>query len=609
MRRTRRVVLPAWGPVVVVGGGGFYSSARYQPRYPLPAGVTISPVTGLSTGYPTGMTGAADTSSSNVVTLTDQGSISANRTALQSAIDATVSGAVGTETTIVLPTVTTDWGDEINIPTATWGGRGLTIMAASVPRATGKRVQDSDLAGMTKFVLRPSNAWSAPGYGGDRAFRTIFRIQNNAANVQIVGLYFTADPTDSYLANTVLTAPSNERLGGAGYVYAGGDTAATFADRITIDRCLFAGVDDRPVHKGCVLNGSRLTVVNCRFVHFHMRHFDSYCLLIGSGGFGHVIENNYFGSAYGECCFIGATKEPDGEHDGSGNPILANIANNIVVRRNFMEFRDEYQSRGYLHKNLFESKGGRTALFEANLCRGFRSLSTGVMGGQFFALAFKYSSSAGHQWTVRLNKVYDSNAGFCLVEGMGNFEAQHNIYDRTGIANTSNAKNYLMQVSQVTVATLARQPDGFTLRYNTFDGPCGPDDEFRRWIYDAVGDGVTRTNWSIENNIVYLQDTVDIPGNFSTWYVHGYYGTDAITSNAKSAWDGQTKSGCTFENNHVAGLLSAQFSRAITGDFVFQRKSDLNIGSDFAPLGAPTAGFGCDVALLNTALSGVETGL
>ena len=587
-------------------GGGSYGGARYQPRYALPTGVTISSTTGLSVGYPAGMTGAADTSSSNVVTLTDQGSISANRTALQAAIDATVSGAVGTETTIRLPTVTTDWGDEISIPSATWGGKGLTITAVSPVRAAGKRVQDADLASMPKFVLRPSNAWFAPNAEGTADYRTCFRVQNNASNVQFVGLHFTVDTTHANVQTSLTGVTSNMAsfLSGAGLIRTLGSTAATFSDRVIVDRCAFFGVDDRATFRGLVLNGTKMTLVNSRFRHWHKPTNDSQCFWSDAGGAGWVVENNYMAGAWGENMMFGG----GGDKYDAGVPRLSEIQSDIVVRRNFFEFPAAYLARGYRHKNLFESKGGQYALFEGNLCRGFR-LDNGNFSSQYFTLVFKYSTNAGYQWCVRLNKVEQSH-GFILVEGMANFEAMHNLYDTTGVPEFSEVRAYTSQVSDVeSPSTYLRAPDGFTLRYNTVDEGSGTSDEFRHWLYDAIDTSRTRTGWSIENNVVLQQDTVDIPGNFSTWYVHGYYGNAPTRSNAKTAWDGLTKAGCTFTGNHVSGLLAAQFSRAITGDSVYERQSDLNLGSDFASLGAPTEGLGCDITLLNAALAGVDTGL
>lgn len=585
---------------------GNYSAAKYQPRYGLPTGVTISSSTGRSVGYPTGMTGTVDLSSTNIVTLTDQGSISANRTALQNAINATVSGAVGTETTIVLPVVSTDWGDEISIPSATWGGKGLVIRAASIPRAAGVRIQAADVASMPKFVLRPSNAWSAPGYGGDITFRTCVRPRPNSSNWHFVGLNFTVDSTHARMVESVTT--NVDRLCGVGMIYTEGATAATFSSDISVDRCAFTGLVDKATHRGLYLNGIRVKVVCCRFTDWHYRFSDSQCYLSGSGGFGHVIENNYMLCAYGENILIGGVSD---QYDGSGNPILANIQTDILVRRNYFHFSAAYVTAGYIHKNLFESKGGRVALLEGNIGDGYR-LDNGILGGQFFAFVFKYSTNAGYQWCCRLNKIINSNGGPFLTEGMANIEFQHNLYDRTGIVDNANSRAWTQQTSDITVATVLRTPDGYTCRYNTFDQNCttAGGKAYENWFNDLISPSSPRLNWQVEGNIVLQVNAVDDAVNFPYYFTPGYFQANGINTNAGAAWASLTTTGSTWGNNVISGVITAQQSRKIGTDVLVQRKSDVGLNASFDPqASSPALGLGCDILLLNAAIAGVDTGL
>lgn len=568
--------------------GGDYSGARYLPRYPLPSGVTYDPVIGWTVGTPFSV---SRLESGNTVTATEQGSLAANRAHLQTLVTNTGTDAA----TIIVPPSVHGWGDEILIPGVARVGVGLTIRSASIPRPEGKRVQAGD-TGMAQFRLHRNNPWGTANLpGGNPQFRQVFRIGHGATKVRFVGLDIGIDPTMTAAEHGPVTgAPPLAQTGLIGNEING---TLVYPQTIIIDGCRIWGVPGKANHRGVFLNGAQIAVINSDLRHWHYSSQDSQCMLATEGGAGHVFENNYAAAAFGENWMYGGG---EGLYDGSGNPILARIPTDIVVRRNRFDFPSTYLSAGYLHKNLFEVKGGRGGVFERNLCTGYR-LDNGIWQGQYWALVFRYSTMAGFRWLARLNRVANSH-GFSLTDGVEEMEYLHNLFDTTGVPKLDYV-NFVLSVGGAdTGFGSTRFPDGFTFRGNTTAQGARLDEELQSWMLSEV---TQRLGWRVEDNVVVQTNA---PSSFA--HAMGYLGRSGNFQHAKLVWEETPRTGSTWAGNVVSGIRPDRADRAIPGDIVVESQAALGLNASFRPqAGSPALGKGCDIDLLDAALDGVETGL
>ncbi|MBC7844124.1 MAG: hypothetical protein H7099_17575 [Gemmatimonadaceae bacterium] len=598
------------------GGGGTYTSARrYVPLFTLPEGVTYNPVTGLCEGYSTGLN-PSYTPSGNEVLLTDQGSNSANRILLRSTIDAAASDAVR----IRLAPLSggRHWGDEIELPNYNRVGVGMYIEPASVKDGTftANRVTRST-TGMAPFRFAKDHAWGSPP-GGNQELRSVFRSMGGG-NFRLIGLDIQYDATWAATLANLSGSPGSERGSAAGLIT---NDSSVFIDRALVERCLVMGAEQKPLLRAIYFNGSKHGCVKSHVDNVHYRGNDSQCYLTTNGPGPMLLEDNYMAIAFGEGAMSG----------GGQTSNLANIPQDIIVRRNHWDFPQRFIDRSYELKNLFEIKVCNRFLIERNVFTGARM--TGY-DGQNYGLVIKAVAQNGagtDTWnlskngTIRLNEFRDCantlgfGGDFAVDEATNRQDFSQN---RSVFTSYTTPAPLAIPGAAVQFATrgasdiLSQQ--NLRLRHNTFAAPKAVTG-YRRFLLDITEQTNTRViGLQVYGNAFVTEEpVVDISGEAPQ--LGGYFNRNAGGFNAQTSWNSFTdKVDSVWDANAVVGpsiLNTCRINGSGYGDTYHASQSAAGLttfrhklATGSALLTGDTDGGmqGCDHALLDSALAGVES--
>jgi len=548
-----------------------YASARYVPRYTLPAGVTFNPATGLCEGQPwaTGYLPIA-----NEVLLADQGSRSANQSLLQTTITNADTDAVR----IRLAPVSTDWGTGYTIPNRARVGLGMVIEPASVKDGTfavaeGARV-GTGTAGLAPFRATVFNV-------------PIFQPESGIGKVRLVGLDLTWDAAFAATLDNVGT--------GSGTPGIFGFITCFFADQATtefaVDRCRVRGATGKRTLRGMRLHADKLAILGSYFADFHDHTTDSQCVLIEQNTRNVVLDNNYFAAAYGESVFIG----------GGGSTLIDSKAvKDVVLRRNRFDYPTTYRTNSWPTKNLFETKGAERVLLEGNVFSNFFAGASFEFGNQYHAITLKTSQWRMLDWTVRANRFENCIAWLNLKNegdnnaagagaGISRLDVAHNaVLAPTG--DVSNGYQFQVLLNDLANADMTAEfLQEWSLRENTvrcgFGGGANAS-----FFFDEISR--TALNWNIENNIIAAEST----GTPNT-----YYNVPAGSANsAATNYAARTKSGGTWSGNVVS---NASGGSVIAGDTAVASVAALDLDSALRPNGgSPALGKGADINLIAAAI-------
>lgn len=361
-------------------GGGAYEYLR--PVYTLPTGMSYNATTGFVDGT---VMNTAYSAPATEVLLTDQGSRSANATALTNAI--TTAASSGTGTRIRLP-ANVDYGGSYTLPVNNSSG-WIYVEAAAVKTGglpEGTRVTAANASVMPKMYATGINV-------------PVFTLPAGNNKYRFVGLEFAMAPSGVSWAG--------ENAGGGvfnvnPYILHSTESATSteYCNNVIIDRCYLHG--DASLGLACkrllLINGANIAIIDSSLQDVLGRSLgDGQCLSVTAGPGPYKIVNNYM------------TQACDGEHItfGGGNAYITPA--DIEVQRNHFTVPLSWYATGYREpKNWYEMKVGFRTLVQGNVFENYRA---STLHSQFYPINIKTvdqnnvaPASGVRDFTMRLNE-------------------------------------------------------------------------------------------------------------------------------------------------------------------------------------------------------------
>jgi hypothetical protein len=401
-RHVRPGAVPETPPAV----GGTYD--YLAPIYTLPTGMTHNDSTGFVEGE---VFDTAYSAPATVVTLTDSGTRSTNKAALDAAI-ANAATTAPTPTRIRIP-ATADFGGQYQLPINTSGG---WIYLETDTVQGGTFVAEGTTVTLANAGLMPKMYQTATNVA-------VFHLPKGVCKYRFVGLHLAYAPT-GVAWNSDSTPAQNNQIGLISTVHSDGTRFSTttngslYQSDVVIDRCIISGIDGKNLRRATWLNGTRMAMINSWVD--EVRNGPATGLVDGQGLFceagpgPYKIDQNMFR--------VGAR----GEHILFGGGNNGVVPADIQVTRNTFDFPIAWWGTLEI-KNLFELKIGIRALIQGNR---FHNAWLNGIASQYYTIAFKsvdqshgtYPQSETRDVTVRLNEFKNCSGGVAvatLPEGYG----------------------------------------------------------------------------------------------------------------------------------------------------------------------------------------------
>jgi len=551
------------------------------PIYDLPAGMTYNPDTGFVVG--TVMDTTYDPPSTTV-TLTDQGSRSANAAALASAITTAAAGGTGTRIRLAAGA---DYGGNYSLPANNSTGWIYIESDALAEMPAGTRVTPDDLEHMPLMYMTAVNT-PVFTFGDPTA--------TGRSRYRFVGLAFTFAPS-GVSWNTIAQTVDNSAGGFVSSTLNREDAAEMVSD-IVVDRCYFHGgpLDaNRNCRRFVFLNGSYIAMIDSFLEDSFWRGSDGQCFLATCGAGPYKVVNNYLAAAaQGENIMFG----------GSSNHI---VCSDIELQRNHFDMPRRYHDAivdGVLggQKNLFETKQGIRLLMQGNLFTNYRS---DAIGSQFFPIGLKSSDDSGGDWpntdtrdvTWRLNELRDCGGTsyyFSWIRGFGiQFDGCDLTCNRQLIPSyvSGTQRSFSMQFNLIT---------RLRLLHNTFWAHTAEAGEYATAILDTSGPSEPLEGYQILDNIFAIADFM---------YANYWFAVDS-GSNGLTGWESVADEDCVFEHNVVTRTTSLPANNTSIASIATAELEGarLELGEESPCLGVAREGRdpGAVHSLIDAALVGVE---
>jgi hypothetical protein len=370
------------------------------------------------------------------VTITEQGSPAANRTAVQNAIDAAVAAS---------GTTTVDNLRGIRVPAEMLVDQDVSLNAVALtsiggsPRYLYIETADATLRGENERVSKADDAAKMPKFQVRSFGSQSFTMSQNTQRVRLTGLHLRVDPT------------AVAGLVSAGYGYAGTFTFMfngllgfnpTLSDTlrprdIIMDRCVVEMPEALNSRRTVLMNWQRGAVINCWIENAGDTASDSQGILISSTPGDLVISNNEIANARGQCIAIAG--DPLGE---------AFIPADWIVTGNLLTYRTSWGPAGLDRetKSAFQTKVGIRGVVQRNRITNLWGF--GLQLSQFHVIVIKASDDNNNEpWAtchdiyVAWNDLIDSAGTITLigsdkvVSGSG---ADHKYLYRVEVAHNIN---------------------------------------------------------------------------------------------------------------------------------------------------------------------------
>jgi hypothetical protein len=562
------------------------------------------------------------------VTITEQGSAAANRTAVQNAINAAVAAS---------GTTNVDNLRGIRVPANMLVDQDVSLNTVALtsiggaPRYLYLETADSSLRGVNERVSRADDAARMPKFQVRSFGSQSFTMTQNTQRVRLTGLHLRVDPT------------AVSGLVSAGYGYAGTFTFMfngligfnpTISDTmrprdIIMDRCVVEMPEALNSRRTVLMNWQRGAVINCWIENAGDTASDSQGILISSTPGDLVIYNNEIASARGQCIAI------------AGDPLgPAFIPADWVIVENLLTYRTAWGPAGLNRetKSAFQTKVGLRGLIERNRITNIWGF--GRQLSQFHVIVIKASDDNNNEpWalcrdiTVRLNDLIDCAGTITLIgtdRPVSVNGADHRYLHRVEIAHNINRP---WNQSALGLGYIASGFVRFIRTSGTFVNPGDPEwsrmsdvsvHDNTMWIqhdpanpgaavfWDGTGTSdppiMLRLEWA--NNVIVCENVID--GWFFTVQVGGAF------SAMPTGWNAATKTGVIEGGNFVSACSNpgTQLAPWPTSVGVASRAAmDLNATTlELLPT-SPGRGIalgggdpGVDHALLTLALARVATG-
>jgi hypothetical protein len=417
---------------------------RFAPRFAQPVGTVYNASTRLTdfTAEKLAWLSRTATEPTTWVTITEQGSAAANRTAVQNAIDAAVAAS---------GTTNVDNLRGIRVPASMLVDQDVSLNAVALtsiggsPRYLYIETADGALRGVNQRVSRADDAARMPKFQVRTYGAQSFTMTQNTQRVRLTGLHLRVDPT------------AVSGLVSAGYGYGGTFTYLfngligfnpTISDTlrprdIIVDRCIIEMPEALNSRRTVLMNWQRGAVINCWIENAGDTASDSQGILISSTPGDLVIYNNEIANARGQCIAIAG--DPLGE---------AFIPSDWVIVENLLTFRTRWgpvtasEPAGLNRetKSAFQTKIGVRGLIERNRISNIWGF--GRQLSQFHVIVIKASDDNNNEpWalcrdiTVRLNDLVDCAGTITLIgtdRSVSVNGADHRYLHRVEIAHNIN---------------------------------------------------------------------------------------------------------------------------------------------------------------------------
>ena len=540
-----------------MGGVGAYEWLR--PRYTLPANLTFNADTGFIDGGTYTPTYSVPTA--NTVTLTDQGSATANMTALQNAVNNASTASGGT--VIYLPAGLRYTGN-LTLKANTSGG-WIYLLSGSVGSLPA--LQAADAIGTTAHRVTSSHGSFMPVLNTGNGSSAI-KCENGASKYWLRGVKIDNNATQS--PNSLV-----------GWTVGGSTTLSDYPDEIVFDQCWLDGnaPTAASVVRAFYCNSRRLLVRNCLVERIGYTGVDSqfFVAISGPGPYRIINNDSDVGGSSENIMFGGADF-------AGGSTSAALLPCDIEVRGNV--FR---KTLGGSHKNHVEIKHGKRILIEGNYASGHNG------GGQQVSFYPATIASVPNSpfadtsdVTVRFNRadIYAFGLAAAQAEYTGS-----NVVRRIELVGNLNEN---IAASQRWLLLNGRVRD-VTVRHNTGFSAAGN-------IIRTTG-GNKPQNLSITQNVLVRTGA----GDLSIWSEQASVGGAANINTIAETFDGGTNA---MSNNVLLGtetsaanfmvstITAVGFTDYAGGDFTLSSSSPgYRAGPEGQDLGVPWA-------LYNTLQSG-----
>ncbi len=260
-----------------------------------------------------------------------------------SALQTAVNSAKGGDVICLSPGVTYGFTGALNVPARSSSDTsGWTVIRTnpSVQLTQGQRIRPSTATNLAKIMIKEQR----PG-----VIEQAIRINNNADRWLFLGLEVMVDPaTNNGPANLIDVGPS--------------PAAKTITDLPTdigFVQVYAHGNSTQNITRAFALNGGAQTVKDSWCSEIHRKNTDSQCTISWAGSGPFLIENNHLESGSENIMWGGA--------DPGVNGLRPSDA---TVRGNYIYKPISWKGKGWLVKNLVESKNVERILIENNVLDG-----------------------------------------------------------------------------------------------------------------------------------------------------------------------------------------------------------------------------------------------
>lgn len=514
------------------------------------------------------------------VSLTDQGSRSANFAALATALN---NAYAGTGPRRIRLAANVNWGefhdcDRAPVGATEWVYLESFTVGAGTLRAAGERVDIADAPNMAKFGIRSYNTPAV-------------KLGPNTRRLRLVGIDICIDPAE--LA-AIKTGPYGlPSAGGGGSPFTYGmfgwdmneitvvDGVANYARKtgtptdVILDRCIIRGDDDVMVIRNVLAAINRFVITDCYLECAGAPFTGQDCqnVNVSSCAGDIILRNNTMACAWGEH-FLAGGGPTYGSAFLPADMVLLDILFTFLPR-----WRPDQQNRW--HKNMVEFKYGRRGLVEGCVVEHYYGY--GRFGSQWAPIIVTTTDQFSNESfietkdiTIRLNLLRNTSGSF-TVAGRSPNVGDHTATSRVEIAHNSAlpwaqtpivGDNYSRQVqfSSGPLETANTDPEwphlrDLVFRYNTIWNADGPGlYNIGLWILYGAGPGqpARMIRHTISNNIFAC---ANIPSAGWWWVADLGSGLREMPT----GWNGLTKVSSEARGNVIAGVsdVASQLTASI----------------------------------------------